>query len=86
MTPVAFGLFDWIDRGTAPLHQLYEERLQLLEAADAAGSSRATWCTASRTSATRRRACSTGACRVDRTTTSQRSPNSPPATASPASR
>ena len=36
MTQVAFGLFDWIDRGTAPLHQLYEERLQLLEAADAA--------------------------------------------------
>jgi alkanesulfonate monooxygenase SsuD/methylene tetrahydromethanopterin reductase-like flavin-dependent oxidoreductase (luciferase family) len=33
MTPVAFGLFDWIDRGTAPLQQLYEERLQLLEAA-----------------------------------------------------
>ena len=30
MTPVAFGLFDWIDRDTAPLHQLYEERLQLL--------------------------------------------------------
>ena len=37
MTPVALGLFDWIDRGTAPLHQLYEERLHLLEAADAAG-------------------------------------------------
>jgi alkanesulfonate monooxygenase SsuD/methylene tetrahydromethanopterin reductase-like flavin-dependent oxidoreductase (luciferase family) len=37
MTPVAFGVFDWIDRGSAPLHQLYEERLQLLEAADAAG-------------------------------------------------
>jgi alkanesulfonate monooxygenase SsuD/methylene tetrahydromethanopterin reductase-like flavin-dependent oxidoreductase (luciferase family) len=37
MTPVAFGLFDWIDRGTTPLRQLYEERLQLLEAADAAG-------------------------------------------------
>jgi alkanesulfonate monooxygenase SsuD/methylene tetrahydromethanopterin reductase-like flavin-dependent oxidoreductase (luciferase family) len=37
MAQVAFGLFDWIDRGTAPLHQLYEERLQLLEAADAAG-------------------------------------------------
>jgi alkanesulfonate monooxygenase SsuD/methylene tetrahydromethanopterin reductase-like flavin-dependent oxidoreductase (luciferase family) len=37
MTEVAFGLFDWIDRGTAPLHQLYEDRLQLLEAADAAG-------------------------------------------------
>jgi alkanesulfonate monooxygenase SsuD/methylene tetrahydromethanopterin reductase-like flavin-dependent oxidoreductase (luciferase family) len=37
MTHVTFGLFDWIDRGTAPLYQLYEERLQLLEAADAAG-------------------------------------------------
>lgn len=37
MTPVTFGLFDWIDRGRAPLHQLYEERLKLLEAADAAG-------------------------------------------------
>ena len=36
MAQVAFGLFDWIDRGTVPLHQLYEERLQLLEAADAA--------------------------------------------------
>jgi hypothetical protein len=34
MTQVAFGLFDCIDRGTTPLHQLYEERLQLLEAAD----------------------------------------------------
>jgi len=37
MTQAAFGLFDWIDRGAAPLHQLYEERLKLLEAADAAG-------------------------------------------------
>jgi hypothetical protein len=37
MTQVAFGVFDWIDRGTAPLHQLYEDRLQLLEAAEAAG-------------------------------------------------
>ena len=37
MDQVAFGLFDWIDRGEAPLHQLYEERLQLLEVADAAG-------------------------------------------------
>ena len=37
MTQVAFGLFDWIDRGTVPLQQLYAERLQLLEAADAAG-------------------------------------------------
>jgi alkanesulfonate monooxygenase SsuD/methylene tetrahydromethanopterin reductase-like flavin-dependent oxidoreductase (luciferase family) len=37
MTHVAFGLFDWIDRSTVPLRQLYEERLQLLEAADVAG-------------------------------------------------
>ena len=36
MAQIAFGLFDWIDRGTAPLHQLYQERLQLLEVADAA--------------------------------------------------
>ena len=25
MTQVAFGLFDWIDRGTTPLQQLYAE-------------------------------------------------------------
>jgi alkanesulfonate monooxygenase SsuD/methylene tetrahydromethanopterin reductase-like flavin-dependent oxidoreductase (luciferase family) len=37
MTQADFGLFDWIDRGRAPLHRLYEDRLQLLEAADAAG-------------------------------------------------
>src|SRR5215469_10462993 len=37
MTEIEFGLFDWIDRSTAPLHQLYQERLQLLEAADKAG-------------------------------------------------
>ena len=37
MSDVAFGLFDWIDRRQGPLGQLYEERLQLLEAADAAG-------------------------------------------------
>jgi alkanesulfonate monooxygenase SsuD/methylene tetrahydromethanopterin reductase-like flavin-dependent oxidoreductase (luciferase family) len=37
MNRVEFGLFDWIDRGTTDLHQLYEDRLQLLEAADAAG-------------------------------------------------
>lgn len=37
MAQVTFGLFDWIDRGKTPLHQLYEERLQLLEVADAAG-------------------------------------------------
>jgi hypothetical protein len=28
MAQVTFGLFDWIDRGKAPLQQLYEERLQ----------------------------------------------------------
>ena len=37
MAQVVFGLFDWIDRDKAPLQQLYEERLQLLEAADTAG-------------------------------------------------
>jgi alkanesulfonate monooxygenase SsuD/methylene tetrahydromethanopterin reductase-like flavin-dependent oxidoreductase (luciferase family) len=37
MTGVAFGVFDWIDRAAEPLHQLYEERLQLLEVADRAG-------------------------------------------------
>src|SRR6201987_1988043 len=37
MTQIEFGLFDWIDRSAAPLHQLYKDRLQLLEAADAAG-------------------------------------------------
>src|SRR5438128_3661599 len=36
MSDVAFGLCDWIDRRQGPLGQLYEERLQLLEAADAA--------------------------------------------------
>ena len=36
MTKVAFGLFDWIDRATEPLQQLYEKRLQLLEVADSA--------------------------------------------------
>jgi alkanesulfonate monooxygenase SsuD/methylene tetrahydromethanopterin reductase-like flavin-dependent oxidoreductase (luciferase family) len=37
MTQVAFGLFDWIDRSETSVQQLYEERLQLVEAADAAG-------------------------------------------------
>jgi alkanesulfonate monooxygenase SsuD/methylene tetrahydromethanopterin reductase-like flavin-dependent oxidoreductase (luciferase family) len=37
MANIEFGLFDWIDRRPAPIGQLYEERLQLLEAADAAG-------------------------------------------------
>jgi len=35
--PVTVGVFDWIDHNGAPLHQLYEERLQLVEAAEAAG-------------------------------------------------
>jgi alkanesulfonate monooxygenase SsuD/methylene tetrahydromethanopterin reductase-like flavin-dependent oxidoreductase (luciferase family) len=37
MAKLDFGIFDWIDRAEAPLHQLYEERLQLLEVADGAG-------------------------------------------------
>ena len=37
MSEVSFGVFDWIDRGTQPLSQLYEDRLQLLAAADEAG-------------------------------------------------
>jgi hypothetical protein len=28
MSKVSFGVFDWIDRGTQPLSQLYEDRLQ----------------------------------------------------------
>ena len=27
MTQADFGLFDWIDRGTAPLNQLYEDQI-----------------------------------------------------------
>jgi alkanesulfonate monooxygenase SsuD/methylene tetrahydromethanopterin reductase-like flavin-dependent oxidoreductase (luciferase family) len=34
---VEFGIFDHVDRGEAPLPALYESRLTLLEAADAAG-------------------------------------------------
>ncbi|MBO0738987.1 MAG: LLM class flavin-dependent oxidoreductase [Alphaproteobacteria bacterium] len=37
MNETSFGVFDWIDRGTAPLHRLYDDRLRLLEAADEAG-------------------------------------------------
>lgn len=37
MPAIAFGIFDHLDRRGAPLQQIYEERLQLLEAADAAG-------------------------------------------------
>jgi hypothetical protein len=33
MARVTFGLFDWIDRGGAPLQQFYEELLQPVEAA-----------------------------------------------------
>jgi alkanesulfonate monooxygenase SsuD/methylene tetrahydromethanopterin reductase-like flavin-dependent oxidoreductase (luciferase family) len=32
-----FGIFDHLDRGDAPLAQFYEDRLQLIEAADRAG-------------------------------------------------
>jgi alkanesulfonate monooxygenase SsuD/methylene tetrahydromethanopterin reductase-like flavin-dependent oxidoreductase (luciferase family) len=34
---IEFGLFDWLDRSTAPVGQLFEEHLKLIEAADAAG-------------------------------------------------
>lgn len=37
MNQASFGVFDWIDRGNQPLTQLYEDRLQLLAAADEAG-------------------------------------------------
>src|SRR5438876_12319317 len=37
MTGVEFGVFDWVDWRRVPLGQLYEERLRLVEAADAAG-------------------------------------------------
>src|SRR5215472_5859748 len=34
---VEFSLFDWIDARDAPIHQVYEERLRLLEYADDKG-------------------------------------------------
>src|SRR5712675_2818108 len=37
MSEVSFGVFDWIDRGTQTLSRLYEDRLQLVAAADEAG-------------------------------------------------
>jgi alkanesulfonate monooxygenase SsuD/methylene tetrahydromethanopterin reductase-like flavin-dependent oxidoreductase (luciferase family) len=37
MTAIAFGIFDHLDKRDAPVARIYEERLQLLEAADAAG-------------------------------------------------
>jgi hypothetical protein len=32
-----FGLFDWIDTPPAPLSEIYEDRLKLIEFADRAG-------------------------------------------------
>src|SRR5215472_13740754 len=37
MASVPFGIFDHVDRGDRPVGELYENRLKLLEAADAAG-------------------------------------------------
>jgi len=37
VTPVPFGIFDHVDRGDEPLGLLFEQRLRLLEQADAAG-------------------------------------------------
>lgn len=34
---IAFGMFDWVDRGTGATAALYAERLSLIEAAEAAG-------------------------------------------------
>jgi len=36
-TRLSFGLFDWIDRKSVPVHELYEERLRLAEIADESG-------------------------------------------------
>jgi alkanesulfonate monooxygenase SsuD/methylene tetrahydromethanopterin reductase-like flavin-dependent oxidoreductase (luciferase family) len=37
MARVEFGMFDWVDWRQVPLRQLYDERLQIIAAADAAG-------------------------------------------------
>jgi len=37
MTDVAFGMFDHVDRADQPIKTVFEDRLRLLEAADAAG-------------------------------------------------
>src|SRR5881296_4342203 len=37
MAPLAFGIFDHVDRGDEPLATLFEQRLRLAQAADAAG-------------------------------------------------
>src|SRR5918911_1091332 len=35
--PLSFGIFDWLDRNDPVLGETYEQRLQMLEAADQAG-------------------------------------------------
>jgi alkanesulfonate monooxygenase SsuD/methylene tetrahydromethanopterin reductase-like flavin-dependent oxidoreductase (luciferase family) len=37
MTEKSFGVFDWIDSRGVPLHQLYDERIRLVQAAEAGG-------------------------------------------------
>ena len=34
---IAFGMFDWVDRGPNSVADLYESRLKLIESADKAG-------------------------------------------------
>jgi alkanesulfonate monooxygenase SsuD/methylene tetrahydromethanopterin reductase-like flavin-dependent oxidoreductase (luciferase family) len=40
MKPVEFGLFDWLDRKSGPVRQLFEDHLQLIQAAEEAGFTR----------------------------------------------
>ena len=37
VTPIKFGIFDWIDRNRLSLPELYEQRLRLVECADQKG-------------------------------------------------
>ena len=37
VTPIKFGIFDWIDRNRLALPELYEQRLRLVECADQNG-------------------------------------------------
>jgi hypothetical protein len=37
MAAKSFGVFDWIDSQGVPLHQLYDERIRMVQAAEAAG-------------------------------------------------
>jgi alkanesulfonate monooxygenase SsuD/methylene tetrahydromethanopterin reductase-like flavin-dependent oxidoreductase (luciferase family) len=37
MTIVAFGMFEWVDKGTGSIHDLYAERLKLVEMAERHG-------------------------------------------------